>query len=484
MPRWNAAITSSCSFPRINRTIRFPKRSASTSRAGIRTLRGDGSPDIEELESLVRPETRAIVLTTPNNPTGYAFERAQIEAVVAIARRHGLWLFSDEVYRGTEREAERIPAICDLYERGVSLGGLSKAYGLAGLRIGWIATRDVSLRDRMAALKDYSSICNAAPSEFLAALALRHSERLIERVRRITEQNLERLDEFFARRERLFEWRRPHAGTTAFPRYLRGSSDVFCRELVERAGVLLLPGALFDAGDDYVRFGYGRANLPEALGALDAFIEKEVLIVRVLIVGANGTIGKAVAAELSQRHEIVTAGRSSGDFASTSPIRRASRNVRTHRTARRRRLRGGERSFRAARVDDSRAVRPRPARQADGPSQSRPGGTQFVETGGSFTLISGILAQDPIRLGRRRIDGQRRDRKFRARGGDRASSHRVNAVSPTVLEESMENYAPYFRGFEAVAVHRVALAYSKSVEGAQTGQIYRIRVTGRRGNAA
>lgn len=238
-------------------------------------LRGDGSPEIDELESLVRPETRAIVLTTPNNPTGYAFDRAQIEAVVSVARRHGLWLFSDEVYRGTEREAERIPAVCDLYERGVSLGGLSKAYGLAGLRIGWISTRDASLRDRMAALKDYSSICNAAPSEFLAALALRRSEPLIERVRRITEKNLEHLDEFFARRKELFAWRRPHAGTTAFPRYLRGSSDGFCRELVERAGVLLLPSTLFDAGDEYVRFGYGRANLPEALGALDAFIDKE-----------------------------------------------------------------------------------------------------------------------------------------------------------------------------------------------------------------
>ncbi|HET6275086.1 MAG TPA: aminotransferase class I/II-fold pyridoxal phosphate-dependent enzyme [Candidatus Cybelea sp.] len=239
-------------------------------------LRDDGSPEIDELESLVRPETRAVVLTTPNNPTGYAFDRAQIEAVVSIARRRGLWLLSDEVYRGTEREAERIPAVCDLYERGISVGGLSKAYGLAGLRIGWIATRDASLRDRMAALKDYSSICNAAPSEFLAALALRHSERLIERVRRITEENLERLDEFFARRQQLFEWRRPNAGTTAFPRYLRGSSDEFCRKLVERAGVLLLPSTLFDAGDEYVRFGYGRANLPEALGALDAFINKEV----------------------------------------------------------------------------------------------------------------------------------------------------------------------------------------------------------------
>jgi aspartate/methionine/tyrosine aminotransferase len=234
----------------------------------------EGSPDVEELQAMVRPRTRAIVLTTPNNPTGYAFTRAQIDAVVALARRHGLWLFSDEVYRGTEREAQRIPAACDLYERGVSLGGLSKTYGLAGLRIGWVATQDAALRDRMAALKDYSSICNSAPSEFLAELALRNSARIVERVRAIVRRNLDCLDEFFARRSDCFVWRRPRAGTTSFTRYLGGGSEAFCRDLVERAGILLLPSVLFDAGDEHVRFGYGRANLPEALTTLDAFLNE------------------------------------------------------------------------------------------------------------------------------------------------------------------------------------------------------------------
>lgn len=234
-----------------------------------------GSPDVDQLQAMVRPRTRAIVLTTPNNPTGYAFSRAQIDAVVTLARQHGLWLFSDEVYRGTEREAERIPAACDLYERGVSLGGLSKTYGLAGLRIGWVATQDAALRERMAALKDYSSICNSAPSELLAELALRNSDRIVERVRAIVARNLDCLDEFFARRSDRFAWRRPRAGTTSFTRYLGGSSEAFCGELVERAGILLLPSVLFDAGDEHVRFGYGRANLPEALTALDAFFGGE-----------------------------------------------------------------------------------------------------------------------------------------------------------------------------------------------------------------
>jgi aspartate/methionine/tyrosine aminotransferase len=235
-------------------------------------LTREGAPDPAELERLIRPATRVIVVTTPNNPTGYGFDRARIDAVIAIARRHGLWLFSDEVYRGLEREAERIPAVCDAYERGVSLGALSKAYGLAGLRVGWIATRDRALYDRIAAYKDYLTICNSAPNEFLGALALRHHDALIERVRRIVAANLDRLDEFFARRSTLFEWRRPRAGTTGFPKYLGGSSEAFCARAAERAGVLLLPSTVFDAGDAHVRVGYGRADLPEALAALDALI--------------------------------------------------------------------------------------------------------------------------------------------------------------------------------------------------------------------
>lgn len=234
-------------------------------------LTNGGAPDPDDLERLVRPLTRAIVLTTPNNPTGYAFDRERLDAVVAIARKRGLWLFSDEVYRGSERDpAAAHPAVCDLYERGISLGGMAKVYGLPGLRIGWIATRDRSLYQRMAEFKDYVTICNGAPSEFLAKLALRHRGALLERIRRIVLPNLELLDSFFARWPETFDWQRPQAGTTAFPRYLRGSAERFCDDLARNAGVLLLPSTAFDAGDDRIRFGYARANLPEALAALEA----------------------------------------------------------------------------------------------------------------------------------------------------------------------------------------------------------------------
>jgi aspartate/methionine/tyrosine aminotransferase len=234
-------------------------------------LSGDGAPDPDDLQRLRRPTTRGIVITSPNNPTGYVFDRARLDAVVAFARKHGLWLFSDEAYRGSERHLnDRHGGACDLYERAVSLGTTSKAYGLAGLRIGWIATRDRTIYERMANFKDYLTICNSVPSEFLATVALRHSEALLERVRAITVTNLDLLDAFFRRRATLFDWRRPTGGTTGFPRYLGGSAERLCDELVRRAGVLLLPSTVFDAGDDRVRVGYGRTNLPDALAALDA----------------------------------------------------------------------------------------------------------------------------------------------------------------------------------------------------------------------
>jgi aspartate/methionine/tyrosine aminotransferase len=236
-----------------------------------------GTPDPEELERLVRPSTRAIVIATPNNPTGYAFAPALLDAAIGVARKHGLWVFSDEVYRGSERDGVRRPAICDVYERGVSVGGTAKVHALAGLRIGWIASRDRAFLEQIAAFKDYLTICNSAPSEFLAKIALRRQDALFERTRRITTRNLDRLDAFFSEHADLFDWVRPDAGTTAFPRYRCGSSERFCDEVVKQAGVLLLPSVIFDAGDDRFRIGYGRENLPEALNAFEAFLAKTPL---------------------------------------------------------------------------------------------------------------------------------------------------------------------------------------------------------------
>jgi aspartate/methionine/tyrosine aminotransferase len=149
---------------------------------------------------------------------------------------------------------------------------MSKAYGLAGLRIGWVATRNTELLTGLAAFKDYTTICSSAPSEFLAALALRHTDAIVGRNLEIIRQNLDLLDQFFAAHEEMFAWYRPRTGPIAFPELRHGAVDAFCTELVERAGVLLLPGTLYEAGSRSFRVGFGRRNVPEALQRLDDFI--------------------------------------------------------------------------------------------------------------------------------------------------------------------------------------------------------------------
>jgi aspartate/methionine/tyrosine aminotransferase len=173
------------------------------------------------------------------------------------------------VYRELEHNPRhRLPAACDLDPRAVSLGSISKSYGLSGLRIGWLVTRDADLREAVLRLKDYTTICSSAPSELLTAVALRHRQVLLDRNLTIVEGNLALLDDFFARHSETFAWTRPTAGPIGFPR-LTGVSDVdgFCERLAQ-TGVLLLPGSVYDQ-PAHVRIGFGRANMPEALELLE-----------------------------------------------------------------------------------------------------------------------------------------------------------------------------------------------------------------------
>lgn len=230
--------------------------------------------DLDELVALLRPETKAVVVNLPHNPTGYLMDREQFLAMSDILRARGIVLFSDEVYRESEYHPEdRLPAACDVYEKAVSLGVMSKSYGLAGLRIGWIATRATSILRRMAALKDYTTICNSAPSEFLAEVALRHRERLTRRSVEIITDNLQLLDAFFEQQDDVFAWQRPIAGPIGFPRLLTGDSEAFCDRLVREAGVLLLPGTVFDDDGNHVRIGFGREGMDIGLARLVAFLE-------------------------------------------------------------------------------------------------------------------------------------------------------------------------------------------------------------------
>lgn len=235
--------------------------------------------DLAEVRAAFRSGTRLVAVNFPNNPTGKILGEPDFEALVDLCRERGAYLFSDEVYRGIERDPrKRLPQAADRFERALSLNVLSKAYGLPGLRVGWIACRDRAVLDRMERLKHYLSICNAAPSEALGAIALRAADRILQRNRDLAAQNLEKLDAFFSRHRDRFEWYAPDGGCIAYPRYL-GSEGVeqFCKRLVEEAGVLLLPASMYRSDllptpADRFRIGYGRRGMDEALGAFESFL--------------------------------------------------------------------------------------------------------------------------------------------------------------------------------------------------------------------
>jgi aspartate/methionine/tyrosine aminotransferase len=231
--------------------------------------------DLDDLKHNIRSDTRAIIINTPHNPTGYLMPSEEFQEVSRIARENGIILFSDEVYRESEyRSEDRLSAACDFGKHAVSLGVMSKTYGLPGLRIGWIATRNKEIYEKMAALKDYTTICNSAPSEFLAELALRHRVALAERNLSIIASNLDMLDQFFARHPDRFAWQRPQAGSIGFPKLMGEMINDFCKDLVEKTGVLLLPGTLYDKQSHHFRIGFGRKNFPEALALLEDFLAR------------------------------------------------------------------------------------------------------------------------------------------------------------------------------------------------------------------
>ncbi len=229
--------------------------------------------DLNALARQLAPRTRLVIANFPHNPTGYLPTHEEWRSLVEIVARAGAWLFSDEMYRGLEFDtAARLSPGCDLYERAITLGGLSKTYGLAGLRVGWLALQDTELRDRVLGWKDYTTICSSAPSEALAQIALGIGEKLATRNVQIIKDNLARAEPFFARWQGVFRWNRPQAGSVALVGLRSGSARAFCQQLRDVQRVMLLPSGGLGFGDGHVRFGFGRLSFPEALEQLEQYL--------------------------------------------------------------------------------------------------------------------------------------------------------------------------------------------------------------------
>lgn len=230
--------------------------------------------DLDEVQAAIGPRTRAVVVNLPHNPTGATLDRAGFAHLVAMADAAGATLVSDEVYRELEhRPEDRLPAAVERSDRAVSISVLSKAYGLAGLRMGWIATRDRALLARAAAMKDYTSLCAPAPSEILAIVALRARATLLDRARAIVAANLPPVEAFMAEHRDAIDWTPPRAGPVAFPRMLLDRPvERVADELLAAEGVLILPGTVFGDRDNRFRLGLGRHGVEASLAGFGRYL--------------------------------------------------------------------------------------------------------------------------------------------------------------------------------------------------------------------
>ncbi|MBT5186909.1 MAG: aminotransferase class I/II-fold pyridoxal phosphate-dependent enzyme, partial [Kordiimonadaceae bacterium] len=246
----------------------------------------DWALDIEAIAGALRPNTKLISINFPNNPTGKIISLDELKSLVELAREFDAYIFSDEVYRGIEiDESKRLPQIADVYEKGLSLNVMSKAYGLPGLRIGWVASKDHEALPALERYKHFLTICNSAPSEILSLIALKSRDKLLMKNKKIVSDNLDKLDKFFAEFPDHFEWKRPDGGAVAFPKYLKHEQqgdhtcNQFCEDLLNDTGILILPPKIYlselvRTPQDRFRVGFGREGMDEMLDKFYHYLKK------------------------------------------------------------------------------------------------------------------------------------------------------------------------------------------------------------------
>lgn len=230
-------------------------------------------PDLEKLRRLVTPKTKMICINNPNNPTGALMSEQMLREIVEIARSADAWILCDEVYRHLSQEDGWCPSIVDLYEKGISVSSMSKVFSLAGLRLGWIATHDMSVVKSCLSHRDYNLVSCGVFDEMLAAAALKHRDKLLERSRKIVRENLQILDDWVGSEPHV-NYVKPKAGTTALVYYdLDISSYEFCEEMYKKTGAFVTPGDCFEVPHSMrIGYAYGKQDLIDGLKAISEYI--------------------------------------------------------------------------------------------------------------------------------------------------------------------------------------------------------------------
>jgi aspartate/methionine/tyrosine aminotransferase len=232
-------------------------------------------PNINQLKNMVNPKTKLIAITNPNNPTSSLIPPAMLREIAEIARGVDAYILSDEIYGGLSVDGSSMPSIVDFYEKGISVGGMSKTYSLAGLRIGWIVSKDQELINECKVRRDYDTISCGILDEKLAALALKNKDKILERNKKIIIKNRAVLDSWVNSEPRV-SYVKPQAGNTALIYY---DADVlsydFCRKILKEEGVFITPGSCFELEHCFrVGYVYDSETLTEGLQRISKFLSK------------------------------------------------------------------------------------------------------------------------------------------------------------------------------------------------------------------
>lgn len=231
--------------------------------------------NMEDLKALIKQNTKLLILNFPHNPTGSYLSKSELNEIVDLARANDLYIFSDEMYHklmvGDQKE---LPPISDLYEKGISLWGTSKTFGLAGLRTGWLVSQDKKFLKKVVAFKDYLSICNSAPSEILSIIGLNHINHFLQPNIQKIKKNVLLFENFVAQHAIFENFIPPRAGSTSFVKLnIEQSTLDFSNQLVEEKGIMTVPAEMFEHEGKYIRVGFGRKNLSEVLDVFDEFLK-------------------------------------------------------------------------------------------------------------------------------------------------------------------------------------------------------------------
>ena len=231
--------------------------------------------DLELLAKNLGPRTRLVIVNFPHNPTGYVPSHGEFQELIELVRRHGTFLMCDEVYHGLRSSASgpALPLVADVYEHGISVGSLSKAFGLPGVRVGWLATRSPAILASLSRRRDAHVVNDNMLGHIMACSALTHAHAILSRNQGIVDENRELFARFLDVHGERVSCHLPMAGPVAFPALRRAeSSAVLCDRLLAKTGALLVPSAALQFGDRHFRIGLGRKSFRGGLDKLSRFL--------------------------------------------------------------------------------------------------------------------------------------------------------------------------------------------------------------------